>query len=215
MLKQLFATVAILSLSIFAMPASAADVDIQINNSTWDVDQIGIAGALAVAGDPVASADVSNIAGMASVEANDIDDVTANVAVSDIGQLGIAAAVAWDWDGVATSEVTQVAGLVNVDANGLTGHSDVLSQNTTNSVVQLGGSLAIGGNKAVASVNQLAGVTVMNLDGVPSGADIGNIGLQVNAIDQVGVSVAGAGDIARASVSNLAGVGVVSVNVAD
>ena len=126
-----------------------------------------------------------------------------------------AAAVAWDWDGIATADVTQVAGLVNIDANGLTNNSDILSMNTVVDVNQVGGSLAVGGNKAYATTQQLAGVTVVNLDGVPSGADVGNIGLSVNDVNQIGVSIAAAGDIAKASVSNLAGVGVVSVNVAD
>lgn len=149
---------------LFAVPAIAADIDINLGVGAGGIVQTGIASALS---DLDSTADVSQIAGLGSVTGNYTDDVNVLVGSGFLAQIASATAVVPPGSpAAAASEATvlQVAGLANLDLDNVVDGALINVGVLSIAETQTGVSSAIGVASASASVSQLTGVGVISIN---------------------------------------------------
>lgn len=165
-MNKFFVAAAGIVVSICTMlPASAADIDINLNVGATGVYQGAVAGALSLLD---ASASVDQIAGLGSIEGNWVDDVNSVVTATGIDQEALALALSLDpLDGIALAEILQAAALSVIDLGNVAGGADINSLVGASGINQTAIAAAGAAASAGAAVSQLAGVGTISVNVTP------------------------------------------------
>ncbi|OGG85977.1 hypothetical protein A2392_03190 [Candidatus Kaiserbacteria bacterium RIFOXYB1_FULL_46_14] len=150
-------TAAVLVATFSALPASAADVDININTGASDMLQLNIGGALAL--DEVI-VDQTNAINIATVVGEEVEDVNVNQAAGNILQGNLALAVGFDPASVVTTTQTNALNVLSASLD-TKGWSDINITQSASGIIQ--GNLGLVAGGSLVDLSQVNAANVIDL----------------------------------------------------